>query len=112
VRLAVEATPAGAVASTAAEGTAPAGAAATTAAGGTPADSAVAAAASAARVLLLRLLGGRPHLRGTIGVAVGSFTLFLLPSGRPRLRPPVPLGTSAPAPLRALVDDMEAKEMG
>jgi hypothetical protein len=111
-RLAVGAAPAGAVASAAAEVTAPAGAAATTAAGATPADSAAAAAASAARVLLLRLPGGRPHLQGTGSVTAGSFTLFLLSSGRPRLRPPDPLGTPAPVPLRAPVNDMVAKEVG
>jgi hypothetical protein len=85
------------------------GAVATAAAGATLADSAAAAAASATKVFLLRLPGGRPRLRGTGGVAVGSFTLFLLPNGRPRLRPPDPLGAPAPAPLRALDDDIGGK---
>jgi hypothetical protein len=44
--------------------------------------SAAAAAASASRVFLLRLPGGRPRLRGTGGVAAGSFALRL----QPRLR--------------------------
>jgi hypothetical protein len=67
--------------------TAPTGAAAVAAAGATPAESTTAAAARAARVFLLWLPSGRPCLRDTGGVAAGSFTLFLLPSGRPRFRP-------------------------
>jgi hypothetical protein len=107
----MEVAPAGATALVVAKATTPAGAAATAAVGAIRADSAVATAASAAKVLLLRLPDGRPHLRGTGGVAAGSFTLFLLPNGRPCLRPPDLLGTPAPAPPRAPVDDMEAKEM-
>jgi hypothetical protein len=42
----------------------------------TPKGSAAAAAASASKVFLLRLPGGRPHLRGTGGIAVRSFALF------------------------------------
>jgi hypothetical protein len=42
----------------------------------------------------------------TDGVAAGSFALFLLPNGWPRLRPLDPLGIPAPAPPKALVDDM------
>jgi hypothetical protein len=79
--------------------------------GAAPADSAAAAATRASKVLLLRLLGGRPRLRGTGGVAARSFALFLLSNGRPRLRLPDPLGAPALAPPRALVDDMEMKEM-
>jgi hypothetical protein len=60
---------------------------------------------------LLRLPGGRPRLCGTSGIAAGSFALFRLLNGRPCLRPPDPLGTPAPAPLRAPVDDIDAKEL-
>jgi hypothetical protein len=102
--------PAGATALEVAKATTPAGAAATAAAGAAPADSTAAAAASAAKVLLLRLPGGRPRLRGTGGVAAGSFALFLLPNEQPRLRPPDLLGTLAPTPPRAPVDNMEAKK--
>jgi hypothetical protein len=75
------------------------------------ADSAAAAATSAAKVFLLRLPGGQPHQRGTGGVAAGSFTLFLLPNGRPRFRLPDPLGALVPAPLRAPDDDIGAEEL-
>jgi hypothetical protein len=102
----------GATAAASAVMTTPAVAAMVMAAGATPADSVAAAAASASRVFLLRLPGGRPRLWGTSGVAIGSFTWFLLPSGRPRLRPPDPLGPPVSAPLRASVDDMVAKGMG
>jgi hypothetical protein len=101
----------GASALVVAKGTTPAEAAATAAAGAALADSATAAAASAAKVFLLRLPGGRPRLRRTGGIAAGSFALFWLPNGRPRLRPPDPLGTPALAPLRAPVDDIDAKEL-
>jgi hypothetical protein len=110
-RPATEVAPAGAAALVAAKATTPAGAVATAAAGAAPADSAAAAAASTAKVFLLRLSGGLPCLRGTGGVAAGSFALFLLPNRRPRLRLPDPLGTPAPTPLRAVVDDIEAKEL-
>jgi hypothetical protein len=110
-RPATEVVPTGAAVLVATEATTPAGAVATAAAGATPADSTAAAAVSAAKVLLLRLPGGRPRLRGTASVVAGSFALFLLPNGRPHLSPPDPLGTPAPAPPRAPVDDMEAKEM-
>jgi hypothetical protein len=82
---------------------------ATTPAGATLADSTAAAAASTTKVFLLRLPGGRPCLRGTGGVTAGSFTLFLPPNGRPRLRSPDPL--EAPAPLRAPDDDIGAEEL-
>jgi hypothetical protein len=111
VRPATEEAPAGAAVLVAAKATAPAGAAATAAAGATLADSAVAAAASADKVFLLRMPGGRPRRRGTSGIAAGSFTLFLLPNGRPRFRPPDPLGASAPSPLRAPDDDIGAEEL-
>jgi hypothetical protein len=42
----------------------------------TPKGSAAAVAASAAKVFLLRLPGGRPRFRGTGGIAAGSLTLF------------------------------------
>jgi hypothetical protein len=102
----VEAIPAGAMALAVVEVTTPVEAAATAAVGAAPADSVVAAAVSAARVLLLRLPGGRPRLRGTGGVATRSFTLFLLPKGQPRLHPPGPVGPPAPAPPRIPVDNM------
>jgi hypothetical protein len=76
--------------------TTPVGATMTAVAETALADFAAAAATSASRVLLLRLPGGRLCLRGTGGVAVGSFALFLLPSGWPRLLPPDPLGPPAP----------------
>jgi hypothetical protein len=95
----------------AAGATAPAGAVATAAVGTAPADSAAAAAASADKVFLLWLPGGRPHRCGTGGVAAGSFTLFLLPNGRSRFRPPDPLGDPALAPLRAPDDDIGAEEL-
>jgi hypothetical protein len=107
----MEGAPAGVAALVAAKATTPAGATAMAAAGAALADSAAAAAASAAKVFLLRLPGGRPHLRGTGGVAAGPFTLFLLPNGRPRLRPPDPLGAAAPAPLRASDDDIGAEKL-
>jgi hypothetical protein len=72
----------------------------------TPEVSAAAAAASASKVFLLRLPGGRPRLQGTGGVAAGSFALFWLPSGRPRLRLPGPLGVLAPVPLKAPSDQI------
>jgi hypothetical protein len=87
------------------------GAMATAAAGTTLADSAAAAAASADKVFLLWLPGGRPRQRGTGGVAAGPFSLFLLPNGRPRFRSPDPLGAPAPAPLRAPDDDIGAEEL-
>jgi hypothetical protein len=105
-RPATEVTPAGATVLAAAKATTPAGAVATAAAGAAPEDSAAAAAASASKVFLLRLPGGRPRLRGTGGVATGSFALFWLPNGRPRLRSPDPLGALAPALLRAPSDDI------
>jgi hypothetical protein len=76
-----------------------------------PADSMAAAAARASKVLLLRLPGGQPRLRGTGGVTAGTFALFLLPNGWPHLRPPDLLGTPALAPPKASVDDMEAKRL-
>jgi hypothetical protein len=88
----------GAAAFVAAKATTPAGAAATAAAGAALADSAAATATSAAKVFLLQLPSRRPRLRGTGGVAAGSFALFWLSNGRPRLHPPDPLG--APAQLR------------
>jgi hypothetical protein len=96
----------------AAKATTPAGAPAMATVGATPADSVAAAAASAAKVFLLQLPGGRPRLRGTGGVVAGSFALFLLPNGRPHFRPPDPLGTLVPTPPRTSINDMEAKEMG
>jgi hypothetical protein len=103
----MEGAPAGATVLVVAEATAPAGAAAGTAL----ADSAAAAAASADKVFLLWLPGGRPRRRGTGGVTAGSFTLFLLPNGQPRFRPPDPLGASAPTPLRAPDDNIGAEEL-
>jgi hypothetical protein len=73
----------------------------------TPKGSAAAAAASAAKVFLLRLLGGRSRFRGTSGVAAGSLTLFWLPYGRPRLHPLGPSVAPAPAPLVAPKVDIE-----
>jgi hypothetical protein len=102
----MEVAPAGAVVLAAARATAPAEAAATAVAGAALGDSAAATAASAAKVFLLRLPRGWPRLPGTGSVAAGSFTPFLLPNGRPRLRPPDPLGAPAPAPLRAPDDDI------
>jgi hypothetical protein len=110
-RPATEVAPMGAAALVVAKATTPAGAAATVAAGAAPADSMAAAAARASKVLLLRLPGGWPRLRGTGGVTAGSFALFLLPNGWPRLRLPDPLGAPTLAPPRAPVDDMEMKEM-
>jgi hypothetical protein len=111
VRPATKGAPAGAAVLTAAKATIPTGAAATAAAGAALADSAAATAASAAKVFLLRLPGGRPRRRGTGGVAAGSFTLFLLPNGRPCFRPPDPLGAPASAPLRASDDDIRVEEL-
>jgi hypothetical protein len=74
-----------------------------------PKGSAAAAAASASRVFLLRLPGGRPCLRGTGGIAAGSFALLRFPSGQPRLRPPDPPAALAPAPFVASSDDMGAE---
>jgi hypothetical protein len=108
-RPAMEVAPAGAAVLAAAKATTPAGAVAVAAEGAAPEGSAAAAAASASKVFLLRLLGGRPRFRGTGGITAGSFTLFWLPSGLPRLRPPDPLGAPAPAPLRALGDDIEGE---
>jgi hypothetical protein len=76
----------------------------------TPEGSAAAIAARASKVFLLRLPGGRPRLQGTGGVAAGTFALFWLLSGRPRLRPPDPLGAPAPAPLKAPSDDIGGGE--
>jgi hypothetical protein len=73
----------------------------------TPKGSAAATAASAAKVFLLRLPGGRPRFRGTSGVTAGSLTLFWLPYGRPHLRPPGPSEAPAPAPLVAPKVDIE-----
>jgi hypothetical protein len=55
---------------------------------------------------LFRLPSGQQRLRDIGGVAAGSLTLFLLPSGRPHLRPLDPPRPSAPDPPGALVDDM------
>jgi hypothetical protein len=106
-----EVAPAGAATLVAAKATTPAGAAATAVAGAALADSAAVAATNAAKVFLLRLPGERPRLRGSGGVAAGSFALFLLPNGRPRLCPPDLLGAPALAPLRAPDDDIGAKEL-
>jgi hypothetical protein len=54
----------------------------------------------------MRLPKGQPRLRGTGGVAAGTFALFWLPCGRPRLRPPDPLGAPALAPLKAPRNDI------
>jgi hypothetical protein len=105
----MEVAPVGAAVLVAAKATTPVGAVATAVAGAALADSMAAAAASAAKVFLLRLPGGRPHLRGTSGVATGSFALFRLPNGQPRLCPPDPLEAPAPAPLRAPDDDIGGK---
>jgi hypothetical protein len=67
--------------------------------------------ASAARVFLLQLPDGLPRVRGTGSVAAGSFALFLLLNGRPRLRPPGLLGPLAPAPPKIPVDDMVEKKV-
>jgi hypothetical protein len=109
VRPVTEVAPAGAAALVAAKATTPAGATMTAVVRAALADSTVAVAASAAKVFLLRPPGGRPRLRGIGGVAAGSFTLFLLPNGWPRLRLPNPLGALAPAPLRAPDDDIGGK---
>jgi hypothetical protein len=90
----------------AARATTPPGAVVTAVERATPEGSAAATAASASKVFLLRLPGGRPHLRDSGGIATGSFALFWLPSGRPRLRPPDPLGAPAPAPLKAPSDNI------
>jgi hypothetical protein len=90
--------------------TAPIGAAAVAVAGAAPAESAMAAAARAARVFLLWLHSGRPRLWDTGGVTFGSFTLFLLPSGRPCFRPLDPPGPLVLAPPRAPIDDMAETE--
>jgi hypothetical protein len=103
----MEVAPAGAATWAVAKATAPPGAAVMAGERPTPEGSTAAAAASASRVFLLRLPGGRPRLRGTGSVAAGSFALFWLPSGRPRLRPPDPPGAPAPAPLIAPDDDIE-----
>jgi hypothetical protein len=75
-------------------------------AGAASAETTAAVAARAAKVFLLRLPRGRPRLRDTGGVAVGPLALFLVPSGRPRLRPLDPPGPPAPGPPGAPVDDM------
>jgi hypothetical protein len=106
VRPATEVAPAGAATLAAARATAPPGAMAMVVERPTPEGSAAAAAASASKVFLLQLPGGRPRLRGTGGVAAGSFALFWLPSERSRLRPPDPPGAPAPAPLTAPNDDI------
>jgi hypothetical protein len=61
-RLAMEVAPTRATTLVSAKATTPAGAMATAAAGATLADSVAAATVSAAKVFLLRLPGGRPHL--------------------------------------------------
>jgi hypothetical protein len=105
VRPATEVAAAGTAALAAAKATAPPGAVTMAVEWLAPKGSAAATAASASRVFLLRLPGGRPRLRGTSGVAAGSLLLFRLPSGRPRLRPPSPPAVPAPAPLKASSDD-------
>jgi hypothetical protein len=75
-------------------------------AGAAPAESAAAIDTRAARVFLLRLPSGQRHLWGTGGVTAGSFTLFFLPNGWPRLRPLGSPGPSTSAPPRAPDDDM------
>jgi hypothetical protein len=90
VRPATEVMAAGTAVLAAAKATAPPGAATMVVEWLAPKGSVAATAASASRVFLLRLPGGRPRLQGTGGVAVGSLALFKLPSGRPRLRPRSP----------------------
>jgi hypothetical protein len=76
VRPATEVAAAGAAALVAAKATTPPGAVAMAVERLTLEGSAAATAASASRVFLLRLPGGRPHLRGTSGITAGSFALF------------------------------------
>jgi hypothetical protein len=106
VRPATEVAPAGVATLAAAKATAPPGAVARAVERPTPEGSAVAVAASASKVFLLRLPGGQLRLRGTGGVAAGSFALFWLPSRQPRLRPLDPPGAPAPALLIAPNDDI------
>jgi hypothetical protein len=110
VRPAMEVVATGTAAPPAAKATVPPGAATMAVEWLAPKGSAVAAAASASRVFLLRLPGGRPRLRGTNGVAAGSLALLRLPNGRPRLRPPSPLEAPALAPLKASSNDIEVRE--
>jgi hypothetical protein len=55
---------------------------------------------------LLRLPSGQPLLRGTNNIAARLFSFFLLPTGRPRLRPPNPPDPPALGPPRAPTEDI------